>query len=210
MSSLREELGGRPVDPTPFSILCPPGWRRVPPASLAEESLAQPVLDALRAQGRPDLVLQLRSMLARYRRSVKESRAFDAWLAPLVDDGVPMPATLLVSPLVLPSGSAWNAALSRMSKGAQVDLADFTETSMWMWRRDERMADEAAVMVGRATHYIVPTPEADARRALHFQFTVLVADDPEATAMIEPLETVGDLMMSTFMWRTETAPARTS
>lgn len=199
--SLREELSGRPADPTPFTILVPPGWRRTPPKTLADEGLAAPVIEALKQGGRPDLVLQLRNLLANYRRSVRESKAFDAWLAPMVDDGVPMPAALMVSPLVLPTGTGWNAVLARMAKGAQVDQADFTETPMWFWRRDERMADAFATLVGRASHYVVPVPEPEGRRALHFQFSVLVADDPAATAMIDPLVTVGDLMMSSMVWR---------
>ncbi len=201
MSSLREELGGAPVTTaTPYTILCPPGWRRMPAAALADDAMTSSALAQLKAAGRPDLIVQLRGMLARYRAAIRESGAFQVYLAPLVGEGIPLPAVMLVSPFVLPDTVGWPEALVRLARGAQVDDADFTETPMWVWRAEERTSDEHAGMVGRSAHYLVPASETGARRALHFHFTVMVADDPQAHALVEPLMATGDLIMSTMRW----------
>lgn len=200
MNALRDELGGSPsTSATPYTLLCPPGWRRMPAAALADDAMTAPALAQLKGAGRADLVLQFRGLLTRYRAAIRESGAFQVYLAPTVD-GIPLPATILVSPFVLPSATTWDAALLRLGRGSAVEEADFTETRMWVWSGDERMADDAAVMVGRSTHYLVPTPEDGSRRALHFQLTVLVADSPETRPLVEPLLATGDLIMSTMRW----------
>lgn len=200
MSSLREELGGGQVTTaTPYTILCPPGWRRLPAAALADEAMTASAMSQLKAAGRPDLILQFRGMLARYRAAIRQSGAFQAYLAPLAD-GIPIPAVMLVAPFVLPDTTTWDMALLRLARGAEVVSADFTETPMWVWRQSERTGDEDAAMIGRSSHYLVPTAEEGARRALHFHFTTLVADDPQAHALVEPLVQIGDLIMSTMRW----------
>ncbi|MBU4464918.1 MAG: hypothetical protein KKH75_03620, partial [Actinobacteria bacterium] len=123
MTSLREELGARPNAATPYTILCPPGWRRVAPSDVADGAAAQSALAAMKSAGRADLVLQVRGMLSRYRAAVRESNAFDAYLAPLID-GVPIPASMIVAPLVLPPGVSWEQALARLSRGADVAPLD--------------------------------------------------------------------------------------
>jgi hypothetical protein len=199
VSTLREELTGA-VRPTLYSILLPPGWRKVAPAELASEDAAAPSLAAMRAAGRPELILQVRGMLSRFRAALRDSRAFDAYLPPAVD-GVMLPAGLLVAPFVLPSGVDWDAAASRMAKGAEVERPEGTETSMLVWRRAEKVADDAATLVGRTSHYLVPVDEPDTRRALHFQYTVLVADSAQIADAVDTLEGLGDLMMATMRWR---------
>jgi len=200
MNSLREELGGAPVTTaTPYTLLCPPGWRRLPAAALADDAMTASALAQLKAAGRPDLIIQFRGMLARYRAAVRESGAFQAYLAPLAD-GIPLPAVMLVSPFVLPETTTWEMALPRIARGAAVADADFTETPMWVWRGSESTGDEGAVMVGRSSHYLVPTAEEGSRRALHFHFTALAADDPQAHALVETLVQIGDLIMSTMRW----------
>lgn len=201
MSTLRDELTGS-VRPTPYTILMPPGWRKVAPSELTSEDAAASSLRAMREAGRPDLVLQVRGMLSRFRASLRESRAFDAYLPPAVD-GVMLPAAMLVAPFVLPSGVDWDAAASRMAKGAEVERPDGTETPMLLWRRAEKVADDAATLVGRTSHYLVPVDEPDTRRALHFQYTVLVADSAQIADAVDTLEGLGDLMMATMRWRTD-------
>ncbi|MDY0910327.1 hypothetical protein [Microbacterium sp. CFBP9034] len=201
MSSLRAELGGSVPPPTPYSILCPPAWRRVAPSALLEEDTSKALFDTMKGAGRADLVLEMRTMLSQYRRSIRDLNAFDMYLPPLVD-GVMIPASLLVSPLVLPTGVDWDAALVRLARGNAVDEADFTETRMWVWRRSDTLRHDSVELGIRESTYIVPVPEEAAmRRALRFQFTVLVTPGAGADAETERLLALGDLMMSTMNWR---------
>jgi hypothetical protein len=205
MSDLRAELGGRPVAATPYTILCPPGWQRVPPTALVEGPGPDRAVAQLKSAGRADLVLQLRGMLTRLRVAISESKAFDAYVAPLVDEA-PLPAAMIVSPFVLPDTVSWEMALTRLAKGAVVEQADFTETPMWFWRRGESLADDGGAVTARASHYLVPVADdGEARRALHFQYSVLQPAEGADADVFGPLAVLGDLMMSTMRWRSPRA-----
>ncbi|TQJ30147.1 hypothetical protein [Microbacterium sp. SLBN-146] len=206
MTSLRDELGGNRAAPTPYTILCPPGWRRVPPSAILDDAMTERAAASFESAGRADLVTGLRALMSRFRGAVRESKVFEVYLPPAAE-GVMLPATMLVSPFVLPSGVAWETALSRLGRGAAVESAEFTEVPLWRWERAEQMSDDDARLVGRSIHYLVPVPEDDTRRALHFHLTVMTADDPAATELIDPLVTIGDLMMSTFRWLAPTPAA---
>lgn len=201
MSDLRAELAGRPATATPYTILCPPGWQRIPPSDLVEGAAVDRALATIKSTGRADLMLQYRGILSRLRTALRESKAFDAYLAPITEDG-PIPAMMVVSPFVLPGGITWDQALLRLSKGAQVEDADFTETPMWFWRRDEAVPESDGQFVASASSYIVPVPdEGPAGRALHFRFTVLAPPGDTAPDGLHALTAIGDLMMSTMRWR---------
>jgi len=201
MSSLRDELGAGSAVPTPYTILLPPGWRRVTPAELFDGDATRATLERMKAAGRADLVLQMRGMLAQYRRAATDSRVFEVYLPPTVDGESPAPAVLQVSPFVLPSGTTWDEALGRLSQGRSVEVADFTETRMWLWRRDGRVADSETAMASRDAYFLVPVPEESPRRALLFHFSVLVAPSDEGAAAAETLVLLGDVIMSTMRWR---------
>ncbi|QKJ20695.1 hypothetical protein [Microbacterium hominis] len=200
MTSLRDELGGRHTAPTPYGILCPPGWRRTHPRELLEGPATEAALARMKAAGRADLVLQTRSMLAQYRRSIEDLKVIELYLPPADAEAGPLPATLMVSPLVRPATVGWDAALGRLSRGKPVESADFAQTPMWLWRTGDSIRDEHATVATRETHYVVPVPgEEPSRRALRFQFTAL-APDGLASDDVESLIALGDVMMSTMRW----------
>lgn len=211
--SLRDELLGverTPTAPTPYRLLCPTGWRRVPTSVLADE-MAESVVAKFKEAGRPDLVLQMRGLVSQLRSALRSSRAFDAYLPPLIQ-GQPLPAVLTVAPLVRPLDVSWDAAIGRLARHAPVDVPEFTETPMWRWTRDEQMAGEPGepVLRTRVRHYVVPVAgEDDTRRALHFVFTVMNLDgmsppgepaDDGAAAITEALLETGDVILSTMRW----------
>jgi len=206
MTGLRDELLGRSSAPTPYRMLCPPGWRRVSPDRLAGDAMA-PMLEAMKSQGRADLVLETRRMLADFARSVQQAQTIDVYLAPASDE-VAVPATMLVNRFRLPDGVAWEAATARLAKGAEVWEADFTETPMWTWIVETPVEGGAvdggaAPVTNRVHHYLVPVPEQPSSRALHFQFSVLevpIEHYAEGEEGRTPLRVYGDLMMSTMRW----------
>ncbi|MFK4834635.1 hypothetical protein ACI3KY_02780 [Microbacterium sp. ZW T2_14] len=212
--SLRDELLGvekpAPTAPTPYRLLCPAGWRRVPTSVLADE-MAEAAVARFKEAGRPDLVLQMRGMISQLRSALRASRAFDAYLPPLIR-GNPLPAVLTVAPFVRPAEVSWDAAIRRLARNAPVDMPEFTETTMWRWTRDEQMDGEPGepALRTRVRHYVVPVEgEADTRRALHFVFTVMNLDGvslpdepaaPDAAAVTEVLLETGDVILSTMRW----------
>ncbi|UYK39555.1 hypothetical protein [Microbacterium terricola] len=198
--------GVRP-GPTPFTLLCPPGWQRIPAEALLAEDATQAVFGAIRDAGRADIALQMRALLTQYRRAIRELRVFEIYLPP-VADGVRLPAALMISPVVLPVGVDWDAALVRLSRGLPVEQADFTETPMWVWRREDWFGDEREVRVREATYFVPVHEDAPARRALRFQYTVLTPPTAEGDEAARQLLDIGDLVMSTMRWQQAAATAR--
>ena len=186
--------------PIQYSILCPPGWTRVPARAIAEAEGVSAAFDRLRAAGRADLWMQLRHLLARYRRGVAESGAFETYMPPLID-GVMIPAVMVVSPLTRPPGVPWPAALARLSRGIEVRQADFTPVPMWTWRTAGRLPIDGEALSNAQARYVVPVPsEGEALRALSFDMTVLTPPDGKGADGTDALLLLGDLMLSTMRW----------
>lgn len=199
MTSLRDELTGTTHRAVSYTLLCPPGWAKVPPAALTEDGAVASALDAMKRAGRADLVLQFRSMLAQLRTSLRERGVFEVYVAPETDDGVPLPALLTVSPFVLPTGVTWDQALVRLAKGAAVEEAA-GEVELYVFRTDSEYRDDSAAVRSELLTYLAPVPGGDGRRALLFQYTALSVDDENAAELAKGLLFVGEAIMSTLRW----------
>lgn len=200
MTSLRDELAGATQPAVSYSLLCPPGWVRMPPSALTDDAVVQGALDTMKRAGRADLVLQFRSMLAQLRTTLRERGVFDVYVAPATEDGVPLPGMLTVSPLVIPTGVSWDQALARLAKGAPVEEAP-ADVELHLIRTEAEFRDEAAAVQSRQLTWVAPLPGGDGRRALLFQFTVLSVDDENAGELARGLAFVGEAIMSTLRWR---------
>lgn len=199
MSSLRDELAGVKTPQISYTLLCPPGWTKVPPAALTEGAGVDSALAAMKAAGRPDLVLQLRTMLAQLKAGLRERGVFEVYVAPEREPGVPLPALLAVSPFVVPQGVTWAAAAARIAKGGTAELAP-ADVELHLVRRRSEYRDDSAVVRSDELTYLAPVPGGDGRRALILQYTVLSVDDENAAAVAEGLLFTGEAIMSTFRW----------
>ncbi|WP_448810966.1 hypothetical protein [Agromyces bauzanensis] len=200
MTSLRDELVGTTQPAVSYTLLCPPGWAKVPPSALTDDATVQGALDTMKRAGRADLVLQFRSMLAQLRTTLRERGVFEVYVAPATEDGAPLPAMLTVSPLVVPTGVTWDQALARLAKGASVEEAP-ADVELHLIRTESEFRDEAAAVQSRLLTYVAPVPGGDGRRALLFQFTVLSVDHENAAELAEGLVFVGEAIMSTLRWK---------
>lgn len=199
MTSLRDELTGTTHPAVSYTLLCPPGWTKVPPAALTEDGAVAGALDAMKRAGRADLVLQFRSMLSQLRVSLKERGVFEVYVAPQTEEGVPLPALLTVSPFVLPSGVTWDQALARLARGAGVEQAP-GEVLLYLFRGRSEYRDESDAVRSELLTYVAPVPGGDGRKALLFQYTVLSVDDENAAELAKGLVFVGEAIMSTLRW----------
>lgn len=199
MSSLRDELMGERAPKVSYTLLCPPGWTKVPPAALTDEAAIAKALAVMKDAGRPDLVLQFRSMISRLRVALRERGVFEVYVAPEREPGAPMPAMLAVSPFVLPLGVTWDAALTRFAKGGTVEAAA-GEVELYVVRRRSEYRDESASVLTDELTFLAPVPEGDGRRALLLQYSVLSIDDENSAEMAKGLLFVGETIMSTFRW----------
>ncbi|WP_022893894.1 hypothetical protein [Agromyces subbeticus] len=199
MSSLRDELTGVQTPKVSYTLLCPPGWTKVPPAALTDEGAIAVSLGAMKEAGRPDLVLQFRSMISRLKSALRERGVFEVYVAPEREPGAPMPAMLAVSPFVLPLGVTWNEALTRFAKGGAVEEAT-AEVELYVVRRRSEYRDESASVNTDELTFLAPVPGGDGRRALLFQYSVLSVDDENSAEMAKALLFIGEAIMSTFRW----------
>ncbi|KRC60821.1 hypothetical protein ASE14_07570 [Agromyces sp. Root81] len=199
MASLREELTGERTARVSYSLLCPPGWTKLPPAALVGNDAAAPAIAAMKSAGRPDLVLQFRTMLSTLKSALRERGVFEVYLAPEREPGAPMPAMLAVSPFVIPDGVSWDTAVSRLAKSAPVEVPP-ADVDMRLIRRRSELRDESALIITDELIYLVPVPGGDGRKALLFQYTVLSVDDPDSTELAKGLVFIGEAIMSTFTW----------
>lgn len=213
MAGLRDELRGTATAPTPYRMLCPPGWQRLSPKNVVGDA-ATAVIDALKAAGRPELVLELRRLLTDFTQASRRAQTVDVYLAPAAEDA-PLPATMLVNRFRLPDGVSWETACARLAQGAEVWQADFTETLMWTWVTENPAGAGGLAGVGgsapadsvpllnRVTHYLVPVPEEPSERALYFQYSLLevpLEHYLDGEARRTSVRVLGDLMMSTMRW----------
>ncbi|SFR84988.1 hypothetical protein SAMN05428970_3094 [Agromyces sp. CF514] len=200
MSSLRDELTGVTAPKVSYTLLCPPGWTKVPPAALTDEAVSAHALNAMRGAGRADLVLEFRTMLSQLKSSLRERGVFEVYVAP-EREGVPMPAMIAVSPFVLPSGVTWDAALARLAKGGEVEVAP-ADVVMHLIRRRSEFRDASAAVKTDELMYVVPVPGGDGRRSLVFQVSVLSVDDENSAELAKGLVFACEAIMSTFAWVT--------
>lgn len=224
MAGLRDELRGSATAPTPYRMLCPPGWQRLSPKDVVGGAAA-PVLDALKSAGRPELVLELRRMLTDFTQASRRAQTVDVYLAPAAEDA-PLPATMVVSRFRLPEGVSWESACARLAQGAEVWQADFTETFMWTWVTETPAGAGAGAgdararaggtageggsapadtvsLLNRVNHFLVPVPEEPSERALYFQYSLLevpLEHYLDGEARRTSVRALGDLMMSTMRW----------
>lgn len=196
--SLRDELAGAApkMGATPYSIVCPAGWRRVPPSALIGDEAIKRARTSFQQAGRPELFLEYRSMLAQLSSGFAKRGVFEVYLAPLGGEDVPMPALLAVSPLIMPNGVTLDQTLARLARGAPVDRVEGASAPMYrMESRDRR--DDLRV---HNTNYVVPVPDDPGRRTLLFQYTVLDSG-PDDDGFADALLAIGDVIMASFVWR---------
>lgn len=198
MSSLRDELTGVQTPKVSYTLLCPPGWTKLPPSALTDDAATASALQAMKGAGRADLVLEFRSMLSRLKSSLRDRGVFEVYVAP-EREGAPMPAIIAVSPFVVPTGVTWNAALARLAKGGAVEAAP-AEAEMHLIRRTSQFRDDSAAVHTDELTYVVPVPGGDQRRALVFQASVLSVDDENSAELARGLVFTCEAIMSTFRW----------
>lgn len=199
MGSLRDELTGVPTPRVSYTVLCPPGWAKIPPAALTEGPAVDAALATMKSAGRADLVLQLRSMLSQLRVAMRERGVFEVYVAPEREPGAPLPAVLAVSPFVLPQGVSWEVAVARMAKGGTPERAA-GEVELHLVRRRSEYGDASATVLSEELTYLAPVPGGDGRRALILQYTVLSVADDNAVQLAKGLVITGEAIMSTFRW----------
>ena len=194
-----------------YTLVLPPGWERIPARQGTDEAI-RAILDAKFRELPPNLP---RDQLAPYRAEIegrlrrgaaqaRKNGAIDLYLPVQLRDGLPVPASFVVS-----EGSIPTAGIDEpeqivgylVTEGA--DSAAVTVDGV-PGARSERSAgpdpDQGIEYGSRRVDYAVPVP-GDAGRWLLFVFSTLGAGDPD-DQVARMLVQLFDAMMSTFRWAT--------
>jgi len=197
--------------PAGYTLVLPPGWERIPARQGADDAI-KAILDSKFRELPPDLP---RDQLAPYRAEIegklrraaaqaRKNGAIDLYLPVQLRDGLPVPASFVVS-----EGSIPTAGIDEpeqivgylVTEGA--DSAAVTVDGVTGARSEQTAGpdpDQGVEYGSRRVDYAVPVP-GDAGRWLLFVFSTLGAGDPD-DQVARMLVQLFDAMMSTFRWAT--------
>jgi len=199
-----------------YSIVLPPGWRRIPVRSGAEKAVRAAVREAFAVLPRdapPDRVgprrLELERRLTQMVREVRGKGGIDLCLPVLPVYGSPLPASFIVSELFLarsphadadPDPAGIVALLAAQAAGGAPAFPVTVDGAEGL--RMEQTAGPAPagdVRHGsRRVDYVLPVP-GDPARWLAVVFSTLGAGNPDDQVALL-LTSLFDAMMTTFRW----------
>ena len=194
-----------------YTLVLPPGWERIPARQGTDEAI-RAILDAKFRELPPDLP---RDQLAPYRAEIegrlrraaaqaRKNGAIDLYLPVQLRDGLPVPASFVVSEgSIPPAGIDEPEQIVSYLVTEGADSAAVTVDGVTGARSEQTAGpdpDQGVEYGSRRVDYAVPVP-GDAGRWLLFVFSTLGAGDPD-DQVARMLVQLFDAMMSTFRWAT--------
>lgn len=183
----------------PFRFLLPAGWEEVPADRAGVDLLIQRTSQKFRAQQRPDLDAEMRTLLERAYRAMQRGKVFALYLQTSADT-MPLPMSITASTLA----DEFGGTLDRQVAGLFRDRdAQFLRDDHLIvrWETPARVAVDVGRAAVHAIDYLIPVPGSARRRALQLTTVIPVPDDDEQTrAVVEALVELSDTMISTFTW----------
>ena len=198
-----------------YSIVLPPGWRRIPVRSGAEKAVRAAVKEAFAVLPRdapPDRVgprrMELECRLMKTVRDARGKGGIDLCLPVVPVYGSPLPASFIVSELFLAQSADADVAASIVALLAAAQTTDehaavhpVTVDGAEGLRLERTAGPLPASDVqhgSRRVDYVLPVP-GDRARWLAVVFSALGAGDPHDQVAVL-LTSLFDAMMSTFRW----------
>ncbi|MCC2033608.1 hypothetical protein [Microbacterium allomyrinae] len=182
----------------PFRLILPDGWEELPADRSGTDALIRRSSAVLRAQHRPDLDAQLRTMLEVAYRKMKQGRAFAVYVQTSAEQ-MPLPMSITASVVSGQLGGTLDRQVAGLirDRGAGF-LRDDRTIIRWETPADVKAGAEA----GRAqvVDYLIPIPGSRRRDALQFT-TVIPVPANDVTEVVSALVDLSDLMVSTFTWK---------
>lgn len=199
--SLRDELLGAAAQAVPgYRLLLPPGWDEYRPTESTEADFLKRADAPFRAQNRPDLSAQFRSMLKQAFASMRRTEVLAFYLKLPENDELPLPLSLTVSKRTAPDGGILDPQVAELIREHEAQPLN-DDRSMLRWEKGNTHVFGGQRIATRTVSYLTPVPGTARRQAL--QFAVVVPHpfgmDPEGTPL-EQYIFIGDVIMSTFAW----------
>jgi hypothetical protein len=191
--------------PIPYRIVLPPGWVRIPIDKHTDETVrdvAHRLAEKVDAPARGKAETFLREQLATAVRDAAANRGQDLYFPTLPIEGVPVPMSVVISEVALPTGATNNsptdallsfAARSAGSVAAEIDGVLAVRASVDISASDK-------VPATRRVSYLVNTPTAPPRLMLVTSSIVRLERDGE-NELLEAYEFLFDTIATTIRFQ---------
>lgn len=185
----------------PYRLLLPTGWEEVPVTSATAAELMAQGSDVVKRAHRPDLDVELRSLMRRGFAQLTAAGAVAIYLQRDVPADQILPLSIIVSLRRAPEGGTLDPEVTAMFRDGG---AEFLRDDRAIVRME---ADRAVEGVGggartRQIGYVIAVPGTG--RTLALQFTTAVpyptGSDDDVARMVEGMVALSDVIMSTFAW----------
>ena len=198
-NSLRAELGATP-DPT-FSFTLPTGWSMTPVNEAAEKTVQSQLAKRLMASGHPELLAQLRPMVAQAYSKMQNAKAV-ATIGPMEpsDDMVLVPGSIVAAiRRSTPTLPVQQLAVGMIRKYGATPLFGDPRIMFFRSEREENMQGEK-VIIDTST-YLTPVPKTRREKALQLTGSFIrPADTPADDEAAVRIHMLFDGIVSSLRW----------
>lgn len=188
-----------------YRLLLPDGWEQLPADRAGVEELIRRTSAVFRAQHRPELDAQMRTMLEVAHRKMVQANAFALYLQTAAVE-TPLPMSIVASVVEGQLGGTLDRQVAQLfrDKGAEF-LTD--DRSILRWEADVAPRKEVEGTAAHVIDYLIPVPGTQRRRALQLTTTIPVPTgvDIDVRPVVEGLVHLSDLLISTFTWESRAA-----
>lgn len=188
-------------DVPPFRLVLPRGWVERPADRDSIRAIIDRTSAVFRAQHRPDLDAQMRTILEQALRRMQSARVFALYLQEPGADEAPLPISITAARLSGQLGGTLDRQVRALFRenGAEF-LTD--DQSIVRWQSDTTTDGELAGAAARVVNYLIPIPGTGRREAVSFTTTIPMplARDAEDEQFVEQLTLLSDTLISTFAW----------
>jgi hypothetical protein len=195
-----------PTRPVPdYRLLLPDGWEQLPADRAGVDELIRRTSNVFREQHRPELDVEMRTMLEIAYRKMLQANAFALYLQTDAVDA-PLPMSIVASVVEGQFGGTLDRQVAQLRRDRSAEfLTD--DRSILRWEAEVAARKDVEGAGAHVVDYLIPVPGTQRRRALQFTTTipVPVGVDVDVRPVVEGLVQLSDLLISTFTWESRAA-----
>lgn len=184
-----------------YRLLLPEGWEEIPADRAGVDELIRRTSGVFRAQHRPELDAEMRTLLELAYRKMQQANAFALYLqtSPATEASLPMSIVASVTEGQFGGTLDRQVAQLHRDRGAEF-LTD--DRSIVRWEAPVSPRKEVEGAGAHVVDYLIPVPGSGRRKALQFTTTIPVPAgiDIDVQPVVEALVLLSDLLISTFTW----------
>lgn len=194
----------RPVPP--YRLLLPDGWEEIPADRAGVDELIRRTSSVFRAQHRPELDAEMRTLLEIAYRKMQQANAFALYLQTASPTDSPLPISIVASVTEGQFGGTLDRQAAQLRRDHAAEfLTD--DRSIVRWEAPVSPRKEVEGAAAHVVDYLIPIPGSGRRKALQFTTTIPVPTgvDVDVRPVVEGLVHLSDLLISTFTWEPHAA-----